>query len=280
MKSLAFFFCLLVLQSLESNCLMSLDDTTDKQANHKDKEFYVITVPKSGSHLLLKLIVMLTNRYPNGMHSLYDHLDQVSEKEFEKIVLKCQDENHFAFNHTADFGALFNTFSKHHPEYTGLLMIRDLRDVLVSYVYHVSDSLEEQFGPSLTMEEKLTLVLDLETFEVSKKMEQEVLSAIEWMNRPNVIVCRFENIVGPMGGGDLQKQIESITHLARTLGMDLTQEYLEKILQDLFGNSQGPTVSGTFRSGQIGSWKNLFTAEHEALFLKHWNAYQIQLGYP
>jgi hypothetical protein len=215
MKVLAFIIGLITLLSLELSFLKAVEAADEGLTHQKIEDFYVITLPKSGSHLLTKLIVMLTDWYPNGMHALYDHLDQVSETEFEETVLQCQENHQFAFNHTGDFGALFDTFSKHHPEYISLLMIRNLRDVLVSYAFYVGDSLEEQ----------------------------------------------------------------AIIHLAKSLNVDLTQEKLQQIQRELFGNSQGPAISGTFRSGQIGSWKNLFKPEHEELFLKHWNAFQIQLGY-
>ncbi|WP_068471469.1 sulfotransferase domain-containing protein [Candidatus Protochlamydia phocaeensis] len=244
------------------------------------RDFYLITLPKSGSHLLIKALVMLTDRYPYGLHHLSPLLPAVSDEQFEQVLQLCKDDNHFAFNHTGAFGNLFAHFSQSHPDYLKILMIRDLRDALVSYVYHISPSLEEQFGSSLSFDEKLALVLDLAGYEVGKAFERDVVVAIDWMRDPDVLVNRFEDLVGSIGGGSSEKQQETLFSLSKALGIALQDDKLRDIQEHLFGNDTGPKVSGTFRSGQIGSWKSHFQPHHIDLFKQYWGLYQIQMGYP
>lgn len=257
-------------------CLCACFSQAAAQENLRD--FYLATVPKSGSHLIIKLIVMMTGRYPNGLHDLHPLYPHISDDDFEKALLRYKNENHFAFNHTGKYGDFFSRFSEKHPEYLRILMIRDLRDILVSYTYHISKSLEAAFGP-LSFDEKLRLVLDLENSSVSREFERDVCVALEWMDRPDVLVYRFEDIVGPAGKGSLDRQEKVVKRLAADLGVDLTEELMEKIERDLFGKDSGPSVAGTFRSGQIGGWSSYFLPEHMHLFEKHWGAYQSAFGY-
>lgn len=255
---------------------LSLCYQSDIKAQIKD--FYLVTIPKSGSHLMIKLIVMLTNRYPEGLSEFFPHLAEVSEEEFEQVILTLKHSNHFPFNHTGMYGKLFAHFSEQHPEYARILMIRDLKDVLLSYTHHISKSLEEQFG-SINFDEKLRLVLDLENSQVSAELEQDILEALRWKNRADVLVYSFEDIVGEPGNGDAYRQEESVKRLAAELGVAFTPELYATIKEELFGNRLGPQVSGTFRSGKIGNWKAHFTAEHLQLFEKNWQHYNRALGY-
>ena len=244
------------------------------------EDFFLITIPKSGSHLLVKALVMISDLYPYGLHDLHPLLPNINEETFEKAILGCKESNHFAFNHTGLYGDFFKVFSKKHPEYVQLLMIRDLRDIFVSYVYHVNQSIEEQYGPFLTFGEKLDVVLDIAHYPVSKELEKDIIVAIEWLNDPKTIVNRFEELVGESGGGSNILQLEALKKLMCQLGIDLPEDKIIEIQENLFGIETGPqNVSGTFRCGKIGSWKSHFKPHHIELFKKYWAHYQSALNY-
>jgi len=61
--------------------------------------------------------------------------------------------------------------------------------------------------------------------------------------------------------------------LANCLGIELSQEKLDYITKNLFGGA------GTFRKGQIGSWKDFFSKEQLCLFNQKWGIFQKALGY-
>jgi hypothetical protein len=72
-----------------------------------------------------------------------------------------------------------------------------------------------------------------------------------WSSRPNVTTIRFEDLVGPQGGGnDSQTTVERI---AEAMQITLSPERRSEIAKDLFGG----TV--TFRRGAIGSWQEVQT---------------------
>lgn len=248
-----------------------------KDLNGDCKNFYLVTIPKSGSHLLIKLLVILTEKYPNGFSNIFKELDKVTDDEFEETLLSFQKTNHFGFNHLGRYGELFSRFSEKHPEYVRILVIRNLKDLLLSYTFHINKSLEEQFGEN-PLNEKIKFVLDLNSG-VSVEIKKDIEIAIEWMKRSDVQVYRFEDIIGEKGNGCALSQKNEVCRLANQLGIEITASKLEDIENKLWGNSSGPAVSGTFRTGKIGEWKKYYTEEHNKLFDKYWLELNKKLGY-
>ena len=152
-------------------------------------------------------------------------------------------------------------------------MIRDLRDVLISSTFWgtTKELLDEALGVNSSIKERIRYLL------MTKKglTFRTALKAFEWLEQdPEVLVCRFEDLVGPKGGGDLDKQKETLFCLAYHIGMELTQKKLDHIIEHLFGNTH------TFRSGRIGSWKQNFDKEITQLFkASQLGTLLIKLGY-
>jgi hypothetical protein len=234
-------------------------------ADSTAQNFYVLTVPKSGSFLLLKLLHMLTGRtyafpsleFPQLPPTVFPS-DQpgtdISSNELEVAMAVWQVENRFAAGH-------FNL-------------------ALVSLVYYHWELLELEIGPS-TFDTKLTYLINLEggtTRHYIHNLYRNAEKAVEWAWLPNVYVCRFEDLVGSQGAGEQELQEEIIVSLANSLGIHLSQEKLEWIITNLFGNSQSD-LSPTFREGKVGSWQHYFKPEHTALFEEKWGHLQDALGY-
>ena len=94
-----------------------------------------------------------------------------------------------------------------------------------------------------------------------------------WIEHPQVYTVKFEDLIGPDGGGSLESQLIEIINIANHIGISLSKEEAHAIASSLFGNSP------TFRKGQIGDWKNHFTEEHKELFKKIAGQLLIDLGY-
>ena len=69
------------------------------------------------------------------------------------------------------------------------------------------------------------------------------------MHRRDVLVVRFEDLVGMAGGGDKELQLKSIAELADWAG--LSEFNLAQVADELFGGTH------TFRRGKIGQWRSL-----------------------
>lgn len=132
--------------------------------------------------------------------------------------------------------------------YQIVLVIRDPRDVLLSYGHYIAAThahfLHQTYSRRdlaarslLTLEGGCIDGLDVAPFTT-------MLERIDrWIGRPGVEVIRFEDIVGPDGGGSAERQRYVLDTLSRLTGRCFAQERMEA---ELYGRSH------TFRKGQIG----------------------------
>jgi len=73
--------------------------------------------------------------------------------------------------------------------------------------------------------------------------------AIEpWVKDKNVLVVKFEDLVGPKGGGSDYKQTETLKQVCSHIG--IPPDLIPRIKKELFGPGRP-----TFRKGQTDSWK-------------------------
>ncbi|NHK30571.1 MAG: sulfotransferase domain-containing protein [Asgard group archaeon] len=77
---------------------------------------------------------------------------------------------------------------------------------------------------------------------------------------PYVHKTRFEELIGPKGGGDLDTQFNAIANLLKFLDIDKNPV---EIAAKAFSSK-----AETFHKGQIGKYKDVFTNEHIMLFNK------------
>ncbi|UEX77463.1 hypothetical protein [Sediminicurvatus halobius] len=127
-------------------------------------------------------------------------------------------------------------------------MIRDPKDVLLSYVHYVAgeprhylhdaykvQSLENRIRT--TLRGGRICGLDVPPFSTMLRRVQA------WIDMPNTTVVRFEDLVGPKGGGSDDCQAAAFDQLSRVTGVRFTPS---EIAPKLFGKSS------TFRKGRIG----------------------------
>jgi hypothetical protein len=253
--------------------------------------FYVLTIPKSGTHLVKKMLMMLTKRecyHSNwrpyiGSNFVGDYeQDYVSPESVTKRLLKLNKKGTFTISHF-HISDLYEEFSRQHPEFVRIIQIRDLRDVLISYINHQGHLIEQEIGPS-SFDQKLSFMLSLNgdsrpktrnLFNIYRFAEK----ALQWKQKPGVVTCRFENLVGSQGKGSLYTQQKQIKKIAKAIRAPLTPQLLNEITANLFGTQSGPSFPTTFHKGKIGAWKKHFKPHHLAQFNENWAHLQTGLGY-
>jgi hypothetical protein len=231
--------------------------------------FLGVSIPKSGTHLLIKLLNILTDGKPIGSWN-----GTLSQDQFALRLLNLEGTRLYSFSHANEPHYL--EFAKNQPEIPKIIQIRDLRDALVSAVFHF-DSKFEKLGLT-SFDEKLTSVITSKEI-YTTWIKNNVQFALQWMAMPNAFVVRFEDLVGNKGQGNDEKQRETILSIATLLHIHVRTDWLDSITDHLFGEPNDP-VSRTFRRGQIGTWKEYFQPSHKWLFNQYWGEYQQALGYP
>ncbi|MGZ7081516.1 MAG: hypothetical protein ACXVJT_19060, partial [Thermoanaerobaculia bacterium] len=88
-------------------------------------------------------------------------------------------------------------------------------------------------------------------------------------------VVRFEDLVGPKGGGDLDRQMGAVASMYDALSMDVDDTAVASICDRLFSSD-----SPTFRQGAIGGWRRFFDPELDTLFDETVGDRLLAYGYP
>lgn len=267
------------LMSLSLFCMMafvSLFSSTSVEAVYKPKEFYVLGIPKAGTSLASKLLMLITER--EAINPVKDglELNELERSALEIHFTKWKKANQFPVAHFSKGARAFDDYSEVNPDIVRFLVIRDLRDALVSCVYQNWAELESMMEGT-NFSQKLWFLLNARgnPFDMMPDVEE----AIARLKKNNVIVLRFEDLVGEQGGSTREIQQKTVLNVVNALGTHLKKGQFHRVVSSLWGN-ESELKSPTFREGKIGSWKNHFEKHHLEAFERNWGGLQKALGYP
>jgi hypothetical protein len=255
----------------------------------KLEPFALLTVPKSGSHLTIKALYFMTGASP-VWHTHFPSSYYLSP------------EYGFLYTHLCVSPELENNY-KNLPRLKKIVNIRDLRDVCVSMVSQIEKGAWPGMSPwqrehfkRMSFDEKLLFVMeyDYDVQQVASfapnslqvSLVKVAKQAVEYTLDESCLVCRYENLVGPLGGGSEKKQRAEMEKMAKFLGIEIAKEQMEEMMEGLYGDTidpfgsfGGPHFRSTFNTGKIGSWRHFFTQEHKRVFKEKLGSFLIALGY-
>lgn len=157
--------------------------------------------------------------------------------------------------HSAYSDALLSLLVR--ENYKPIQIVRDPRDIIVSFAHWIvkrPDYYAYKAFAKMSLEERmLNLITGFEAKDFYHESFATVLDrSFGWITRPdNVLVIRFEDLVGEHGGGSVEGQHKAIGDVLKWIGCDVGKIGL--IASDLFGDTP------TFRKGKIGDWVDEFT---------------------
>lgn len=231
------------------------------------KNTVVLTIPKSGTHLIQKAIKKIAHQ---KIHWIGGDSRSILYGFAPEIVDQSQFSLHHLFEH-------FNFLLEDQEKYNKVILIRDPRDVIVSHAHWLEEGI--LFAPK-------EYIKKVRAFSWDEKIREMILlpdayygtryfvrNALKWMRDPYVFICRFEDLIGAEGGGSAERQKKVLIALASHIGYTLSEERAEHIGAALFGDSY------TFYKGQIGTWKEAFNEENKELFKQILGQELIDLGY-
>jgi sulfotransferase 6B1 len=144
-----------------------------------------------------------------------------------------------------------------------ILIVRDPRDVIYSelkFFKRVEKLALHNYYDNLSDEEGLMSIIQGvapgEGHPVQPGLRTLLQEYLPWLSRSFVLLTRFEDLVGPRGGGDLATQHREIVRIADHLHISLSSKEIKHIADNLFGGTH------TFRKGVIGSWRETLQPEH------------------
>jgi len=278
---------IMLLIMLQTSFCSGLNSDADQKKLQDTGKVILITIPKSGTHLLEKCVTLLgiPGVEFNYVSKEWDEIKRIKDLTSrlpEHIKVKVEDSKQprglrFHVIHTPEAEQLFNEKSC-----ANLFMMRDPRDQMVSLAY----ACKYNYAMRKTVKPVKEFLLDFilarkESFVPKKKQrwplpEKQFQSFFDmpfyigivefyklfmpWAKAEKFYAVRFENLIGSSGGGSDQAQLQEIKKIAQWLGRQLTDEQAGQIALKLFGGTS------TFRKGQIGSWREHFTPEVKAAF--------------
>jgi len=262
----------------------------------------VNSIPKSGTHLVGKLAEML------GFHDLRIHLldgqywdynrkgnlhkwDALSGYETfanPRLIRQPLDRalsrmgrGQFArahINWTERTRAAIQKASIKH-----VFIFRDPRDIVVSYVQHVTNrpdrnplpAAHEYFSGALHDDHQRIDATIQGVSGVQPDMLEFIFNGkVEWLDDPETCCIRFEDLVGQRGGGTGERQREAISRILSYLGIQPSDTLHEQLANELHGGQ-----THTFNTGQIGGWREAFSADNIQRFKETAGDLLFRLGY-
>jgi len=226
------------------------------------QKILIISVPKSGTHLLGKVISLITgqqHRSPGLHFSL-----AIAVKALSRLNL----EGKFSHVHSAYSPGGMDILQK--KKVTTFFIYRDPRDQIISWMHY------DKNGLIVTSEDHFirdAFNPDLKYVWDKGGVARLYNTRMPWAENKDICAMRFEDLIGSKGNGSDEMQRETIQRIANHLGVSLTEAEITSITQQLFGGT------ATFHEGKIGSWKDYFTPEHKDLCKKHAGRLLIQLKY-
>lgn len=132
-----------------------------------------------------------------------------------------------------------------------LMVVRDPRDVLVSYAHYVAKSKQHflhDYYKTLGHEARIDFTIEGgKAGDIYIESLFSILNSLNgWFYKEDVLIVRFEEIIGSRGGGDDVSQSTALDKIAAFLEMENMDK--QHVIDNFYGESH------TFRKGQIGSW--------------------------
>jgi hypothetical protein len=253
----------------------------------------VNSIHKSGTHLLTTLLHRLPGVVQSGRHYVLDDFKttprrpdvwgETPDVDWERLqtAFARLNRGQFVTSHFQSDQRL--TSILHELDYRVLLILRDPRDVVVSSAFYMSRLQRHVMHSRYTVDftsDPERIMATITGFEPNENglgsisVGQRLDSYLGWLSDDRVLSCRFEDLIGPAGGGEASTQLALVGDVAKHLGYTFSTERIEAIASSVWSER-----SPTFRKGAIGDWRNHFTPEHISAFKEIAGRQLITLGY-
>lgn len=225
----------------------------------------VNSIPKGGTHLLMRCLMHFPTLSYSGQHFTEGDVDLSIAK---RLIAKNGKGRYFAAHmwYRDDVSALY---ADHNVKC--LLMIRDPRDIIVSGVHFIlsrpSHHMHRYFKSIQSKDDQIRNYIEgvapdksdrnIPLYNIRKSYENYT----NWDRSDYNLTIRFEDLIGPRGGGSELVQRGIVKEVADHLSLSLSEYELQNVLDNSFS-----TKSVTFRKGSSGDWSNHFSIENKDIF--------------
>jgi sulfotransferase 6B1 len=246
------------------------------------------SIPKAGTHVLSALLKHMPKVMFSGRHY---HLNEfrlspvgAAVPEFDWDAVRRQygkvRPGQFATGHFAAHPAFEQVLRD--LDMRTVVIFRDPRDMVVSSAFYLRSlkrhPLHEVFAGFGSITEAIqAAIVGLDGASGGPRhpaIGERLAAYTPWLDSPDVLVVRFEDLVGERGGGSREAQLKAVAAIAEHIERPLDEARLAEVCDRVFAPS-----SATFRKGQIGDWRNHLTPAQIELFRETAGEHLVRLGY-
>jgi hypothetical protein len=258
----------------------------------------LIGPPKTGTHLLSDCLSLMPRMMFSGrrlaLPKFYAHRKPHNlQFDLSKAPLALDKPGLRRFLGGCPQGMFVTAHARFHPvlqdllrelRFRQILLLRDPRDVVVSSMFFTKRGPGIQhhkyYAEALKSDQERIMATirgfgrDVGTDRPRASIGERFEEYTPWLDDPSTLVVRFEDLVGPRGGGDSERQLDEIKRIGDFVERPLSHGEAQQIAQKMY--SKG---SLTYRKGIVGDWRNYFTEDHRRVFKEVAGDVLIRLGY-
>lgn len=231
------------------------------------------SVPKAGTHLLERALCLHPELYRAFVRTL--NTRQVKELGgVMKVVQRLQRGQVLLLHlkHSTRDEAAFTRSGVR-----CVFLQRDPRDVVVSQAHYAlaneDHPLHEAFRNRPDLRSRVRLAIEGDGASGLESVGTRLRQFSGWLDA-DCFRLRFEDLVGPQGGGSRIEQTSVLTELFDYLQVDTSGALIHRIAERLFSSA-----SPTFRQGGVGRWREVFDDGLKAVFKRVAGDQLIRYGY-
>lgn len=246
------------------------------------------SIPKAGTHLLMSLLDAVPGMRFSGIHFGYGELTQPEDisasrrlEDLDRTLRRLGNAQYMMahIRHRPDVVALLAAAGCN-----TLVCIRDPRDIALSWAAFLKSNsrhpLHERFMTDYPEhDDRLTAVItgvpSIPGRPALPSLRDHLDRFTGWLGEANGCVVRYEDLVGPRGGGTESAQLATVGRVLDFIGAAQADSDVAAVSGAVYS-----TKSATFRRGQIGSWRKELAPRHQALIQELCGDQLLALGYP
>lgn len=269
-----------------SEAIISKEDLLNRGLVPHD-HFVLNSIPKCGTHFIMNCIYYMINKHIDegfdydSRENFLPHVKVYADK------LKTLEGMHYIHKtHVPYFQELEAALLSVNCKW--IFFIRDPRDALVSLVFYLENFrgnvrdfmfIDSQIYDHLSFDEKLDAVMTGSC--CTNYLEVFYKPLMKWVQSSYGLTIKFEDLVGPDGGGTKEKQEDAIKKMAHYLNVKLSEEEIQAIATYIFVKQEPQKALGlVYQRSQIGSWKMFFNESNKQLFEKIFSEEELaEIGY-
>lgn len=251
-------------------------------------DFFVLnTVPKCGTHFIMTCIFYMLNKSVDAGYDYVTESQYTNEqaKNYLNFLNSLKTQTFIHKTHVPYLPKIEKTFLE--ADCKWLLFIRDPRDSLISLVFYLDTFQGDQRDfmwinsnvyDKLSFDDKITALMTGSC--CTNYLDVFYRKITNWHTSKYGLMIKFEDLIGPNGGGTKAAQLESIQKISDYLNVNLSQQEVEAIGEYCFIQQPDQLTSQrTYKRSQIGSWKKFFNSKNKTLFKELFGVEIIELGY-